>query len=177
MDRAGTDENSPMPKNMAELLQRIDRDWSALLQFLGTKDEARQLYSGPGQWSIKNNLAHLAFWEKFLLLHHLQGMPAPAVLEIDPSLLRRLDEDQLNQIIYNRSQARSLAEVVSDLHQTHGRLMAELKSTDFAALQKPDRIETLIKRPLLESVVCNTYEHYREHLKTMERESSERQEK
>ena len=163
-----------MPKDIRELLEWIERDWSALLQFLKTKDEAQQVHSNPGQWSIKDNLAHLAFWEKFLLLHHLQEMPVHLVLEIDPVRVRQLNIDQLNQIIHDRSQKSSLSEVLHELHQTHARLTARLEAVDFAALSKTDRIETLIERPLLESVLSNTCDHYQEHLKTMQREAADK---
>src|SRR5512140_388350 len=112
---------SSMPKSKAELLSRIQHDWSSLLQFLENKDAARLLRSKPGQWSIKDNLFHLAFWEKFLLLHHLRETPADLVLEIDPAELRRLNEDQLNRIIWERSQVSSLSEVLRELHETHAR--------------------------------------------------------
>jgi len=167
-----TDENTDSVTGKAELLRSIRRDWDVLLAFLDSKDEARLARAQPGQWSVKDNLAHLAFWEKFLLLHHLQQVPAHLVLEIDPADLHRLGEDQLNQLIWQRSQPRSLADVLRELHETHARLVAKLETIDFESLREPDQIETLIPRPLLESVVCNTCEHYQEHLKTMQREWS-----
>jgi hypothetical protein len=163
-------EFSSFPDNKAELLGRIERNWSALLGFLEEIDEARLLRSKPGHWSIKDNLAHLAFWERFLLLHHVRETPADLVLEIDRAELRQLNEDQLNQIIWERSQGCSLSEVIRGLHETHARVVAELETIEFEVMGKPDQIETLIERPLLESVVSNTYEHYQEHLKTMQRE-------
>jgi len=161
------------PKGKTELLERIRRDWSALLRFLEKKDETLFLRSKPGQWSVKDNLAHLAFWERFLLLHHLQENPAALVLEIDPAELRQLNEDQLNRIVWERSQDRSLSDVLRELHETHARVVAHLEFMEFEVLGEPDRINTLIQRPLLESVVYNTYEHYQEHLKTMQSEWSD----
>ena len=169
-----SDENvgdlAAMPPDKLELLRRIRRDWSALLAFLEEKDEAGLLCAAPGHWSIKDNLAHLAFWEKFLLLHHLQQVPADLVLEVDPVELHRLGEEQLNRLIWQRSQKRSLADVLRELHETHARLMQALEAVEFETLCEPDRIDTLIPRPLLESVVCNTCEHYQEHLATIQRE-------
>jgi hypothetical protein len=159
-----------MPPDKLELLRRIRRDWSALLRFLEDKDETGLSRSKPGHWSIKDNLVHLAFWEKFLLLHHLQRTPAHLVLEVDPAELHQLGEDGFNRLIWERSQKRSLADVLRDLHETHARLMLALEAVEFEALREPDRIDTLIPRPLLESVVCNTYEHYQEHLATLQRE-------
>jgi hypothetical protein len=172
MENLSSAQNPPLPSNKVELLQRIHREWVVLQCFLQPLTESQYLHTNPGQWSIKDNLAHIAFWEKFLFRHHLHKQPADLVLQIDPTLLLTLDENQLNAIIRERSLQRSLTDVLNDLNQTHAAVMAELVTIEFEALQQPDRIKTLIERPLLESVVCNTYEHYMEHLKMMRREMS-----
>jgi predicted DNA binding CopG/RHH family protein len=102
----------------------------------------------------------------------LQGTPAHIVLGVTQTQLQQLNEDQQNQMIHDRSQGSSLSEVWQELYQTHTKLMAELEAADFESLKKPDRIETLPERTILESVVYNTYEHYQEHLATMQREFS-----
>lgn len=172
MENLPSAQNPPIPVNKAELMQRIQDEWTVLQCFLESLTESQCLFVNPGQWSIKDNLAHITFWEKFLLRHHLQEQPAHLVMQIDQALLPTLDENQLNTIIRESSLQSSLNDVLNVLNQTHAAVVCELETIDFEALQQTDRIQTLIERPLLESVICNTYEHYHEHLKTMMRELS-----
>jgi hypothetical protein len=158
-----------MPKSKEELLELIYRDWSSLLAFIEKTSETQMIYSNQGEWSIKDNLAHLATWENFLLLHHLQGLPPAEVLKIGWEKLRQLNEDQINAIIWDRHKDQSLTDIIDEMKDMHAQVIAALEEMDFEELKKTDKIESLITRPILESVVCNTYEHYQEHLMTMYR--------
>ena len=159
MENLPSAQNPPIPVNKAELMQHIQREWTVLQCFLCFLTESQCLFVNPGQWSIKDNLAHITFWERFLLRHHLQEQPAHLVLQIEQALLLTLDENQLNAIIRERSLQRSLNDVRTDPELIlYATVVCELKTIDFEALQQPDRIKTLIERPVLELVICNTYE-------------------
>ena len=160
---------SSLPQNKTELLERIDDEWAALEQIIDSLDEAQMTVPDSGGWSIKDNLAHLSVWEEFMRLHYLQNLPAPAVLNIDAEIYQRGDENEQNDILQQRSQSRSLVDVLAELHQTHAQVRADLAQIPFADLLKQHYPDDPEARPVLWWVIGNTYEHYLEHRLTIER--------
>ena len=160
---------SVLPQDKIELLRRIDHEWAALERVIEPLTEAQMTTPHAGGWSIKDNLAHLTVWEEFTRLHHLQNRPAHEVLDIDEKVFQRGNENEMNDIFWQRSQSRSLAAVLVQLRQTHVQLRADLTQMPFADLLKqryPDDSET---RPLLRWVIDNTYDHYLEHTLAIEK--------
>ena len=151
------------PQNTAALLERILRDWIALEQTFAGLSEEQMNVPGTGGWSIKDHLAHLAAWEQFMLQHHLQGRPEHEVVQVDEATWKTLDEDGENAILHQRSQARSLVEVLAERRRSHEQVVATLEHTPFADLMKPHYPDDPKARPLIEGVIGNTYEHYQEH--------------
>jgi hypothetical protein len=120
-----------------------------------------------GGWAVKDNLSHIAFWERYLIFHHLQGRPSHEVLRVDQDIFQQMNEDQINALVYERSRSHSVNYILEDLHQTHEELLAALAATSFADMEKPGPHDDMVKRPLMVSIASNTYEHYREHLRTI----------
>ena len=56
------------PKNTEELLQDIEAEWSALRKVVEKLSPEQMIRPDAGGWSPKDNLAHLAHWERFMLL-------------------------------------------------------------------------------------------------------------
>ncbi len=164
--RLAADETG-MPQDRAELLIRIRRGWSTLLQEVADLALDQMLRAAPGEWSIKDHLAHLAAWERYLLLHHLQGHPSTEVLQISAAEAAAFDIDRMNAILRERSREQPADEVFAELHRNHARLLAALETLDEAALAHPGPADDLVDRPLVESIAGNTYEHYPEHLAAM----------
>jgi len=161
-------EKEGMPKNKEEVISRINRDWTALLETVEKLSHDQMLRPGPGDWSTKDILGHISFWERYLLFHHLQGKPSHEVLRVDKGLLEQFDEDKINALFYERSRNNSVSYTLEDLHQTHSELLAALETVDFGVLEKPGAYDDRTKLPLINSVMANTCEHYREHLKTIQ---------
>ena len=82
----------PAPGSIGELLERIDRDWKGLWLLVDQFDPGQMEAPGASGWSLKDNLAHLAAWERYLVEHTIQGRPAHMVLGIDAPALATLDE-------------------------------------------------------------------------------------
>ncbi len=156
-----------LPRSIEELLFRIDHHWSELVQFILGLSEEQFTSAQPYAWNIKDNLAHLEFWEQFLLRHHLQGISPSQFFDLPIDQLRSMHEDSLNAIIWERTRQLPLPVVLDKLHKTHCEVVVAIQNVSYPTLLQPDAVKTLIDRPVLESVVCNTYEHYQEHLKTM----------
>jgi len=169
MEENETNEIMPsVPKDKADLMERIQREWSALTQAMDKLSDEQMSVPGTGSWSIKDNLAHLAAWEQFMLLVHLQGHPSHEAMQVDEATLERLDEDGLNAILYERNRHHSVADVVSDLYRSHEQVWAALEQMTYADLMKPRYADDPEARPVIGWVIGNTYEHYQEHRRAIQ---------
>jgi hypothetical protein len=80
----------------------------------------------------------------------------------------------VNEIIYERTKDRSLADVRSDLGRAQQELLAALAGLTDADLQRtyshyqPDEPGEDSGAPVLEWIAGNSYEHYEEHLEWIE---------
>ncbi len=157
-----------MPKDKAELLARIDQEWTALRELIDSLTPKQMSEAVPGSWSVKDHLVHLTTWEQFLLRYHLGQEPPHIVMEVDVETFERLDEDGLNALIYERSQDRSLEDVLDSLTQSHNQVLDALEAVTFADLMKPHYADDPEARPLINWVIGNTYDHYQEHRQTIQ---------
>ncbi len=157
-----------MPKDKAELLARIDQEWTALRELIDSLTPKQMSEAVPGSWSVKDHLVHLTTWEQFLLRYHLGQEPPHIVMGLDAETFERLDEDGLNALIYERSQDRSLEDVLDSFTQSHNQVLDALELVTFADLMKPRYADDPEARPLINWVIGNTYDHYREHRQTIQ---------
>jgi hypothetical protein len=161
------DENKP-PTDPEILHTRIHEEWEALAAIVSALDEGQILRRDEGEWSVKDILAHIAAWEKFLIMNQFLSMSAAESLCVDPDLIERADEDEINAVLFERNRDKSLAEVHSDWFETHRWLMSELAKVDEERLRKPTFSLGKTSRPLAQWVVFNTYGHYKEHRRAIE---------
>ena len=173
MTNETNDATSSLPKDKAELMNRIQREWSALLRTVENPGYGQMTRPGPGGWSAKDNLAHLAEWEQFLLLNQFQGHPPHEALQVDQATLEQSNEDELNAILFERNRDRSLPDILADLHDTHAQLLVALEKMSGSDLMKLHYAIGPEARPVIVWVVYNTYEHYEEHRKTIQAISGE----
>jgi hypothetical protein len=152
---------NPFPKDKAELMARIEAEWAALLARIEGRSEEQMAVPDAGGWSAKDNLAHIAAWERILWLHHLQQVPTHEALQVDAAAIAGLDTDGLNAFLIERDRGRPLNDVLDDLHRTHRELMARLAEIPYADLLQPHFEDASM--PLMQWVVWDTYEHYQEH--------------
>lgn len=138
------------------------------------------------QWSIKDILVHLAFWQHNLLtyLHAAIQNEVPekmtretidavrrqypgaeaALAESEPQPAPVDDFSDENDYIYLRNKSRLLDDVQTDFHTSYAQVVATVRSIDDALLFEPDRLSWTEGNPLYAWVVGNTYEHYEEHI-------------
>ena len=136
----------------AALLDDVARSWDDLLDAVDGLDERQLLAPGPEGWSIKDHLAHLSSWERYLLVR-LDGREPAAAMGLDgwPATV-----DAVNAELQALNGGSSLAEVRRRLDETHAEVLDRLMSLDRAQL---DRWLGLIEG--------NTHAHVREHLAWM----------
>lgn len=157
-----------LPKDKADLLSCIQDEWSALMQVVERLKPEQATLPDAGGWSVKDNLAHLAEWEQFMIDCYLRGRPAHEVMGLDKSTYEKMDETSQNAVLYERNKGRTFEDVLQGLKRSHEQVLAVLEEMAFADLMAqldPDDPE---KRPILLWVMGNTYEHYQEHRLTIE---------
>lgn len=157
-----------LPENKGDLLARIQREWDTLLSVIGQITMEQMAVPGEGGWSIKDNLAHLAAWERFMHQHYLGDVPAHEAMGFEEGIYQALDEDGQNAILFERNRQRSSQEILAEFHQTHEQAMDVLEQMPFADLLKPRVAKDPESGAVLNWVVGNTYEHFLEHRYTIE---------
>lgn len=168
-------EARPLPRDMAELRRRIDRDWAALGALLAPLSAARLTTPTDEQgWSIKDHLAHLTAWERSIV-SLLRGRPRHEGLRVDAATYQGGDFDVINAAIHEQSKDRPVADVLADFHATHGHLLAALASLTDADLARtyssylPDEPGEESGAPIVGWIEGNAHDHYREHMAWIER--------
>jgi hypothetical protein len=157
------------PQSMTDLLARIRAEWSALLTVVEGLSAEQMATPDAGGWSPKDNLAHLAAWEQWLLRYHLGGEPAHQVLQLDEATFDTFDETSINALLYERNRDRSVGSILSELKDTNNRVLATLERLSFDDLLAARYADDPQHRPVLDWVIGNTYEHIHEHRQTIER--------
>ena len=160
---------SSLPSDKAELLRRIAHEWATLKRVIDSLSDEQMSVPDEGGWSIKDNLAHLTAWEEFMRLHHLRGLPPHKALDMDEEAYGQGDEDELNAILFQRHQDRTLSEVLDALRSTHEQVIADLEQISPAALMEQHYTDDPEARPLMCWIVYNTCEHYEEHRISIEK--------
>lgn len=155
------EKDEPLPRDLDELMARIEQGWSELQGAITGRSEAELTAPGPEGWSVKEHLAHVTFWERLLLESYLGGRPVPEVAEMDEAALR--DMNAMNALTAERSRAQSLQEVMADSRALHEALAAKLRSQPFEAWMRPRHADDPDERPLMLWIAGNTYGHYAEH--------------
>jgi hypothetical protein len=150
------------PQSKEELLERIQSAWTELEAAIADLPEDAVTTPGPGGWSVKDNLIHVAAWEQFMLSHYLRGLPSHEAMGTNQDTLRGLDETGLNRMIYERNRDRATADVLYEFRRSHQQVVEAIGATPWEKLTAPNP-EDQQGRPVLEWVVGNTYDHYDEH--------------
>jgi carboxymethylenebutenolidase len=155
------EKDEPLPRSTAELMARVEQGWSEIQQAVAGRRPEELERPGPDGWSVREHLAHVAFWERLMLLSYIGGKPSTEVAGMDEATLESVDG--VNAIVAGRSRSRSLEEVLSESEQVHAAVVAELAGRPFETWMRPRFPDDPDERPLLLWVAGNTYGHYGEH--------------
>ena len=133
-----------------QVIDKLEQAWAAFQQsYAGLTDEQMVAPGVTGDWSVKDLLAHVSWWEEEALKHlpHiLQGKRPPRYSVVYGGI------DAFNAQMTELKRGLSLAEVLSQLDQTHQRLINYLHS----ASEELFTTETRFRRRLR----LDTYSHY-----------------
>ena len=158
-----------VPNTKEELLSALEREWNALMAVVDRLSPEQMMSPDAGGWSPKDNLAHLGEWMNVLMGYHMDKRPSHEVLGMTPELTKGWDMEVINPVLFERHKDRPFAEVLSELKQIYGKLLARLRDMPFEDLLKPRHADDPEKRPLLLWVLGDSSEHFEEHRQTIEK--------
>jgi hypothetical protein len=161
--------SASFPHSTAELLSLIEGEWTALLQVVDSLTPQQMTTPDAGGWSPKDNLAHLAAWMRYMKDAYLHKMPPHEAMGIPADQFKAFDYDAINAILFERNRGRSALDVLGDLKATYADITQTLAAIPFADLMKPLRESGPDKRLVIETVLGNTSDHFREHRLTIEK--------
>lgn len=153
----------------ARVLEMIRRERQALEATLAQVGGERMTQPGvEGDWSVKDLLAHITFWERWMVRiigEALRGerpeMPAPGLTWDDLHLL--------NERTYLANRERDLDDVLNDFHRSYQESLEALEGLSEEDLTDPQRFAWFGGNPLWRLVAANTWEHYPEHNETVKK--------
>ena len=141
-----------------KLLKRLDRAWEELkVSYVGLSDSELLEPLATGNWSVKEIIAHVTWWEEEALTHLpliLAGGRPPRYSD------RYGGIDAFNAQMAEQKRKLSLSEVLRQRDDTHRRLI------DFVGSVPEDQIarETRFRRRLR----LDTYGHYPKHAEAIQ---------
>jgi hypothetical protein len=158
-----------LPKDTSELLAVIDEEWNALMRVVDRLTPQQMSTPDSGGWSPKDNLAHLAAWMRYMQDASLHKMPANEAMGIDAAKFKQLDENGINAVLFERNRDRPAEDVLATLKSTYVGVMQTLRTMPFTDLMKRLRDGGSNTPLVIESVLGNTSDHFREHRQTIEK--------
>lgn len=156
----------------SDLIEQIHDGWQELQEFVDglTVEQLNGPMDSAG-WTIKDHLMHLAVWESGILAL-INRENRSAFMGIDDDIWDSGDYDEINEVIHQRYQDKSVDEVLLSLRIVHESLLHRLATlSDDDLSQSYQHFQPHKERasldPVYEWIAGNTYEHYAEHIPWM----------
>lgn len=160
------------PQTIAELIARIERAMARVNQAIALLSPA-QLHEPrlEGGRSVKDTLAHLTWWDQWLLM----TLPADEASSDPPIALPLADQipasdtwaEELNAKTFSYNQSRELFEIQAEFEATRSRLLRRVSQLTLDDLYRPERLSAAIGQPAA-PLILGIYEHYEEHAHELE---------
>lgn len=157
------------PTTKSDLLYRIADGWGALeATVAGLPPRALTLPTLHGGWSIKDEVAHVTFWEGRVLAvmqAALSGEEPP-----HPPLVGDWAKiEELNSAVLEESRRRAFDDVLADMTRTHEMFVRAVEQLSDDDLFDARRFAWTGGEPLAVAVAGDSYEHYPEHIRNIQR--------
>jgi uncharacterized protein (TIGR03083 family) len=134
-----------------EILEQISATHLLLEAHLSALSDAQMLQPGVnGQWTVKDVLAHITWWEQHLLHRLKTGQDNLFREEISVQAAT----DRANDSIYVANRSRSLAEILDEFHASYQQVLTALE-----ALSEED----VAQAEIYDAIAWDTFRHYPEH--------------
>ena len=158
-----------IPKDKAELMSAIEREWQMLMDVISKLDEKQMNMPDEGGWSPKDNLAHLGEWMKILMGYHMDKRPRHEVIGVPEEVTKDWDMDVINPVLFERNRNCSATDVLDGVKLIYTALIEKLRATSFEDLMKPRHADNPESGPLLNWILGDTTEHFAEHRENIEK--------
>ena len=161
-----------MPQTMAEIIARIERAMQGVAQAITPLSPAQMLEPRlPNGQSVKDVLAHLTWWDQWLLFT-LPADQNTAHTPITPPLVDQIPladhwADEMNAKVYAYNQSRELSTIQAEFTATCSQLLQRVSQLSIDDLYDPDGIAAMIGQPVA-PLILGIYEHYEEHALDLE---------
>ncbi len=136
--------------NKQQVIDKLEKSWADFHQsYAGLTAEELVRPGVMGEWSVKDLLAHVSWWEEEILKH------LPEVLQgIRPQRYSVLygGIDAFNALMTEKWQALSLAETLKRVNATHAALIAYLQTVSEELFTSNSRFRRRLR--------LDTYGHY-----------------
>ena len=159
------------PTTLVELKQRNHAAHQRFLKVIDGRTDSELLDPRlPDGWSIKDVLAHFAWWDQWLVFKlfpdnpEIASDPPPLYDEITKS---GLPLDALNARVFQHNQSRGLTEIKEDFSRAHERAARVAASLSESDVFDPAGRSAMVGRPVA-PLVFGIYEHYEEHAHEIE---------
>lgn len=148
----------PAYHDIASLIDTIRRERAAFTRHWYALTDAHMtaVPAVQADWSVKDLLMHLLWWENFAMMRLM-------LLSAAEPFVPLIGYDAINAQILTQSQARTLSAVQQDFNANMERIASFLAAQSWEQLNAPIVGEWGTFSPL-ELIAGNTYEHYQEHL-------------
>jgi uncharacterized damage-inducible protein DinB len=137
------------------------RETSARMELLLAQLSVAQMNQpgAVGVWSVKDVLAHVAFWERYgaNILRAVARGETPEQTADDVT-------ERSNASVVAQYYQRPLSAVIADWQQAREDLLEQIEHLTDADLNDPDRFAWSDGRTLLEHIAGNSYAHEQEHI-------------
>jgi hypothetical protein len=167
----------PPAMTIEEIVARVAAAHQRLLDAIAplTDEQLQAPVLGKDGWSVKDVLAHLAFWDQ-RLFHAVdpQGglVDAPPVFRLTPPLIADIPYDDqwlttVNARIYALNQGRNLEDVRAEFDATRQRMLAVVASLSPQVVSDLDALTAPLGEPF-STMLHGAAEHYEEHAEELE---------
>ncbi len=158
--------------SIAEIITRIERAMQRLTQAVDSLSPAQKLEPrlSDGR-SVKDVLAHLTWWDQWLLT----TLPADPRLATQPIILPLADQipatdhwaDEMNAKVYIYNQGRELSVIEAEFAAVRKQLFERVSQMSIEDLYDLDGLGAIIGQPVA-PLILGIYEHYEEHAHELE---------
>jgi hypothetical protein len=160
------------PQTIAEIVTRIERAMQRVVQAVMPLSSTQMLEPRlSGGRSVKDVLAHLSWWDQWLLF----TLPAEQNTSLPPITLPLVDQipptahwaDEMNAKVHVYNQRRELSRIQAEFTTTRNHLLQCVSQLSLEDLYNPDGMAAIIGQAVA-PLICGIYEHYEEHADELE---------
>jgi hypothetical protein len=160
------------PHSIAGIVARIERAMQRMTQAIQPLSPAQMLEPRLSEGrSVKDVLAHLTWWDQWLLVtlpadqnNPFQAMILPLADQIPPT-----DHwaDEMNAKVYIYNQQRELSVIEAEFAAARKQLLERVSQMSIDDLYDPDGMTAIVGQPVA-PLILGIYEHYEEHAHELE---------